>query len=316
MRLLTRLSGLMVHVAIRLLGGVVLLATITFFFVQALPGDPVARILGGNAAPEDAALLRETLGLDQPLHLRYFEYLQSVLLFDFGNSFTGASVWSVLGSRVGHTSMLAVSTIVVVALGAVVLGLIFGALGRDGRRPVASAGFTGATGFVAAIPPYVLAMALVAAFAVSLRWFPVAGASGPASYVLPVIALSLPAIAVLSRIVRVETLGALASDHVRTARSKGVSTLRLYLRHVLPSTLTGALTIGGVVFGYLLGGVAVIENVFQWPGLGTAIVNAVTSRDYPVLQAAVILIGVGVLLVNALVDILIAVIDPRGLEQR
>ncbi len=196
-----------------------------------------------------------------------------------------------------------------------VLSLAIGlgvAAATQGERhaPVAHA-FTSITGLLAAVPAYVLAMGLVAVFAVTFTIFPVAGSEGLSSLVLPVLALALPATAVLARVVRVETLGVLESDFVRTARSKQIPAFRIYMRHILPNVITGALTIGGVMFGYLLGGSVIVENVFQWPGLGTEMVNSINTRDYPVLQAAIIFIGIGVLLVNSLVDLALFVLDPR-----
>jgi peptide/nickel transport system permease protein len=140
----------------------------------------------------------------------------------------------------------------------------------------------------------------------------VAGSDERAAIVLPAVAISLRPIAVLARIVRVETLNVLAQDYIRTARSKRLPDRLLYLRHALPNVLTAALTIGGLLFTGLLGGAVIVENVFAWPGLGTAVVDAVLSRDYPVIQGVILMLGAAVVFVNTLVDVLLGLVDPRS----
>lgn len=303
--------GLAGRLLARLVGGIFLLATAAFILVQAMPGDPVKRLLGADATETDIVRARTALGLDEPWGERYLTYLANTFTFDFGSAFSGEPVTSVLGERAWSTAELAGASIVVTAILSVVLGLVVAAFTQNEQRSTLSGSFTATTGFLAAIPPYVLAMGLVAVFAVTFTLLPVAGSDGLESLVLPVTALALPAAAVLARVVRVETLGALRSDYARTVRSKHLPSRTLYVRHVLPNVLNGALTIGGVMFGYLLGGSVIVENVFQWPGLGTAMVNAIETRDYPVLQTAIVFIGIGVLLVNSLIDIALYTLDPR-----
>jgi peptide/nickel transport system permease protein len=141
---------------------------------------------------------------------------------------------------------------------------------------------------------------------------PVAGKTGPSSFVLPAAALAIAPTALLARIVRIETVKVLGSDYMRTARSKHLPRRIFYLRHVLPNTLTGAITIGGLVFGSLIGGSVVIENVFGWPGIGTTLVKAILARDYPIVQGTLLIFGMLVLLVNTLVDVVLALINPRS----
>jgi len=291
--------------------GLFVLSTAAFILIQFMPGDPAVRVLGGIATPEDIERTRQALGLNDPILLRYLTFLKSVFTLDLGTSFTGESILSVLGARAVHSAALAFASIALTAVLSVGLGLAMAGLTQNEGRPKTAFTFTAGGGLVAAIPGYVLAMGLVAVFAVNLRWFPVAGAQGTSSYVLPVISLAVPASAILSRVVRVEALNALESDYARTARSKRISTWRLYIHHVLPNVLNGALTIGGVMFGYLLGGSVIVENVFQWPGLGTALVEAVDARDYPVLQFSIVFIGAGVLIINALIDVALFTLDPR-----
>lgn len=308
---LRRPIGLAGKLLARLIGGLFLLTSAAFVLVQAMPGDPVRRVLGPDATASDIARARTDLGLDLPWHERYLDHLVNTFTLDFGTSFNGDTVMSVLGERALATGELAGASIVVTAILSVLIGLVVAALTQGEQRSTVSGAFTAVTGLLAAIPPYVLAMGLVALFAVTFTLLPVAGDDGAGSLVLPVVALALPATAVLSRVVRVEALGVLRSDYARTVRSKQLPPRYLYLRHVLPNVITGALTMGGVMFGYLLGGSVIVENVFQWPGLGTAIVSAVETRDYPVLQAAIVFIGIGVLLVNSFIDIALFTLDPR-----
>src|SRR5439155_14249898 len=148
-------------------------------------------------------------------------------------------------------------------------------------------------------------------FAVWLRVLPVAGTTGPQALVLPALAVSIRSTAILTRIVRVETLNTLASDFIRTARGKRIPDRIIYSRHTLPNVVTAALTVGGLLFAGIIGGAVVVENVFARPGLGTSLVQAVLVRDYPVVQGVVLVLGVIVVVVNATVDLLLAAIDPR-----
>lgn len=296
---------------LRIVVGLWVLATAAFLLVQLAPGDPVERLLGGSATEADIERVREALGLNLPVLERYVGFLTDMATLDFGTSFDGQSVGLLLASRIPGTLALAAASLVVALVLSVAAGIGMAALTENERRGGLATTFTFVSGFISAVPSYVLAVCLVAAFGVALPLFPVAGSDGLAALVLPALAIGLPVAAVLSRIIRAEALNVLQSDFVRLARSKRLPAARIYLRHVLPSVVTGALTIGGVMFGYLLGGSVIVENVFARPGLGTLLVEAVNNRNYPVLQAAIIMLGVGVLLVNALVDLLIGVIDPR-----
>jgi peptide/nickel transport system permease protein len=191
--------------------------------------------------------------------------------------------------------------------------MLAGALTRDGRHRRAEVLLTAATSVIGALPEYLMGTFLAFIFAVWLRWLPVAGAEGLQSLLLPALAMSLRPIAVLIRVVRVETLNVLAQDYIRTARSKRLPERLIYFRHALPNVVTAALTISGILFAGLIGGAVVVENVFARSGLGTGLVTAVVNHDYPVIQGVVLVLGVTVVTVNAIVDILLGVIDPRSL---
>jgi peptide/nickel transport system permease protein len=162
------------------------------------------------------------------------------------------------------------------------------------------------------MPEFLLGVGLVYVFAVRLKWLPVAGQSGAASYVLPVSALCLGSIAALARIVRVEMLKVLGEDYMRTARSKRLPARIEYLRHCLPNMLTATLTIGGLLLGGLIGGTVLVENVFAWPGLGTIVAQSVVQQDYSLAQAIILLLGAAVLIVNFVVDLILGTLDRRS----
>ncbi|RSM81093.1 ABC transporter permease [Amycolatopsis sp. WAC 01375] len=289
------------------------LITTAFLMIQLIPGDPVRAALGLTAPVELVNARRAALGLDDPLWLQYVHYLGGVVTGDFGTSMTsGQPVSEVIGDRLPATLQLALPAFAVVIAVAIPLGLLFAVLTRGGRRRGSELAFTSTTVLLAAIPEFLLAVALVAFFAVRLGWFPVAGSDGAGSLVLPVIALALGPASVLSRIVRVETLSVLGHDFIRTARAKRLPARLVYLRHALPNALTATLTMGGLMLTGMVAGTVLVENVFAWPGLGSTIAQSILQKDYPLVQGIVLVYGIGVLLVNLTVDVLLAVLDPRS----
>jgi peptide/nickel transport system permease protein len=291
----------------------VLLLTATFFMIHLVPGDPVRASLGPTAPPSLVAERKTALGLDKPLGEQYVDYVRNVLHGDFGTSLTsGESVTEVIRQRGPATLKLGGIAFLIAVLIAVPLGLLMAALTRDSRRRGVELGFTATTGVVAAIPSFLIAVALVYLLAVKFQVFPVAGRSGFSSWVLPVAALVLAPIASLSRIVRVEGLRVLDQDYIRTARGKRLPARIVYVRHALPNTLTPTLTLAGLLLGGLIAGTVLVENIFAWPGLGTTLVQAVAEKDYPTVQAVAVVFGGVVLLANFAVDIALGVIDPRS----
>ncbi|MBB2501571.1 ABC transporter permease [Amycolatopsis echigonensis] len=289
------------------------LVTMAFLMIQLIPGDPVRAALGLTAPIELVNARRAALGLDHPLWQQYLDYFGGLFRGDFGTSMlSGQPVSDVISDRLPATLQLALPAFVVVIGLAIPLGLTFAVLTRGGRRRGAELGFTSTTVLLAAIPEFLVAVALVAFFAVQLGWFPVAGHDGAGSLVLPVIALALGPTSTLSRIVRVETLSVLGNDFVRTARAKRLPARLVYLRHALPNALTATLTLGGLMLTSLVAGTVLVENVFSWPGLGSTISQSILQKDYPLVQGIVLVYGIGVLLVNLIVDLLLAVLDPRS----
>jgi peptide/nickel transport system permease protein len=297
----------------RLLVSVWVLVTASFLMIHLIPGDPVRAALGPTAPLSVVEARRQLLGLNDPVWLQYLHYLRDLLAGRLGESMTtGLPVSKVIGDRLPATLQLAVLAFGVAVVVSVPLGLLMAVLTRGGRRRPVELGFTSTSVVLGAIPEFLVAVGLVYLFSVRLGWLPVAGRAGPGSFLLPVLALSIGPAAVLARIVRVETLTVLQADYIRTARAKRLSRARIYLRHALPNALTATITIGGLLLGALVAGTVLVENVFAWPGLGSSIVSSILSKDYPLVQGTVLVYGLGVLLVNLVVDVALAALDPRS----
>lgn len=291
---------------------VIVLVTAAFLMIQLIPGDPAQISAGANAPAEIVAQRREQLGLNQPLWLQYLQLWSRFFTGSMGESTTlRVPVADVMAARLPATlELAALAVAIVIALG-IPLGLAAGALTRGGRRRGLEAGYTSFATVLTVVPEFVMGVALVYLFSVSMQILPVAGRGGPATYILPVAALSIGGIAAISRIVRAETLVVLEQEYIRTARAKRMRATRLYVRHVLPNILTATLTISGLLLGGMIAGTVLVENIFAWPGLGTTIVQSIQNKDYPLVQAIVIFYGTVILAINLVVDLALIVIDPR-----
>jgi peptide/nickel transport system permease protein len=290
-----------------------ILISAAWAIVHAIPGDPVRAALGLTAPQSLVNQERRALGLDQPLLTQYGHFLRGVLTGNLGTSLTyRLPVSQVISSRLPATAEIAGLAFVAVVIIAIPLGMIAGVLTRDNRHPRGELAFSGISGILASIPQFVLAVGLVAAFAVGLHLLPVAGQSGPSSYVLPVVSLAAGPAMLLARVIRVETMRVLHEDYMRTARAKRLPARLVYVRHALPNLLTSTLTVGGIVLSGLVAGTVLVESVFAWPGMGTALVQSIITKDYPLVQGFALVYGAAVLLINLIVDVLIAVVDPRS----
>lgn len=297
----------------------VVLITATFVTVRLVPGDPAQKAIGmrtDRSPNEQAETLRRAkhdLHLDRSLPVQYLETLGAAATFDFGRSFqTSQQVRSIISDRFGSTLRLAAGGTLVMLIVGVPLG-VFIAAWTNGRRRFVEVLFSGFSGFVGSIPPYVLAVIGVFFFAYTWSIFPRIPEGSLLDDVLPSLALGLGPAFLLARVVRIETLDVLQQDYVRTARSKWVPWRHLYFHDVIPNVLTPALTIGGVLFASLLGGAVVVEGIFGRNGLGTTLINAVQLGDYPVVLAISLLFGFMVVAANTIVDVLLALVDPRTL---
>ena len=286
--------------------GLIFITTLVFFLVR-LTGDP-SRILMSDFAPiELQEELRRRLGLDQPLYVQYASYMSGVLTLDFGSSFNGEPVIDILLERLPATASLALGALLV----AVLLGLPLGILSAVYRGSAVDVFSRTVALFGQSVPAFWFAIMLVLIFAVILGIFPVAYSDGIESYVLPSIAVGWAAVAGIARLVRSSMLDVLDSDYVRMARAKGLPPHVVVVKHAFRSAIIPVLTFSGLVLGSFLNGSVVVETVFAWPGLGKMTMDAVTSRDFPVVQGAVIMIAIFFITINLVVDVLYAFLDPR-----
>jgi peptide/nickel transport system permease protein len=300
--------------AARMAGVLAALLVVTFAMVRLVPGDPGERILGLRASPRAVAQLDAELGLNGSLPAQFGRYAGHVVRGDLGASLqTREPVTQVIGERLGSTLQLIVLAMAIVLLVGIPLGMAAG-VGIHAHGGWRETSWSAATGVLGVVPSYVLATFLAFVFAVTLRWLPVAGTGPWQAAVLPAIAIAVAPMVHVARLVRVETAGALEQEYVMAARAKRLPSRRLYAMHVLPNVLTSALTLSGVILASLVSGAVVVEQVFARPGLGTALVSALLAQDYPVVEGVTLLIGAIVVVVNAVVDLLLGLADPRVLE--
>ncbi|MBS9720794.1 ABC transporter permease [Tianweitania sp. BSSL-BM11] len=294
-----------------------LLASIVVFGVmEVLPGDPAQIMLGMSGSPEALASLRTQMGLDEPLLWRYLHWAGGLLMGDFGRSYTYSSpVADLIRERLIVSLPLALMSLVLSTIIALPVGIF--AAARRGRLPDTLSMGTAQLGI--AIPNFWFALLLIYLFAVWLQWLPAGGFpgwsggiwNGIKSLILPAIALALPQAAILARVTRSALLDVLGEDYIRTARAKGLPRGRVLRRHALRNAMIPVLTILGLQFAFLLAGTIIIENVFYLPGLGRLIFQAITQRDLIVVEGVVMLLVASVIVVNILVDLAYAVVDPR-----
>ena len=293
------------------------LATLVVFVVlDVLPGDPALLMLGTEARPDTLAALRHQMGLDLPAWQRYAVWLGGMLTGDFGISFTyNRPVTALIAERLVITLPLAALALLLSTIIALPLGLFAAARhDRPGDWAVMAFGQIGI-----AVPNFWFAILLILGFSVQLGWFAAGGfpgweaGAGPAlkALVLPAVALALPEAAILARVTRSAVLDTMREDYVRTALAKGVSGWTIMIRHVLPNALIPISTVLGLQFAFLIAGAVVVENVFTLPGLGRLVYQAISQRDLIVVRSVVVLLAVFVVMVNFLVDVAYAVIDPR-----
>ncbi len=309
-----------VQFAVKRIGGLILTffvaIVVTFVAILLIPGDPALLAAGPDATLDQIQRVREAMGLERPVWERFVEYVGGVLVGNFGTSFSiSAPVIDIVLARLPFTLMLAGVAITVVLLVALPLGVTVGALTRNGRRPWLDSVFGFVTSLFIAIPPYVKATLLVVLFAIWLSVFPPAYSRNNvgASLVLPVLALALGPISSIARVARRETAVVLGQDYVRTARGWRLSQSKIYLKYVLRNSLTSALTLSGIILAGMIGGAVIVETIFNWPGMGLAVVNALINRDYPLIQGLILFLTMASAVLILLVDTILGIIDPRTL---
>ena len=295
----------------RLAGTIPVLLAVTIFvflFVHMLPGDPARLVAGPDATARDIAAVRADMGLDKPLVVQYLRYLGHTLELNLGRSIkTRQTVAELVGERFMPTMLLTIFAMLWSVIVGVAIGVLSGV--RRGR-------WQDQVSMVAAIsglsfPGFWLGLLLIDLFAVRLGWLPTGGYGDWRSFVLPSFTLGVAVAAVMARFTRSAFVEVTAEDYVRTARAKGVAERIVVWKHTLRNALIPVITLTGLQFGFLLGGAIVVETVFSWPGLGRLLVDSVSYRDYPVIQAEILLFSFEFVLINLIVDLLYGLVNPE-----
>lgn len=293
-----------------------MVAVIVFAILRLTPGDPATILAGDSATPEQLEQIRRVMGLDQPIHKQFFMWVNQLLHGDTGVSLlSGTPVSDMIMQRIGPSVALSLSTIIVSVLLAIPLGVL--AAWRQGKLLDRAVMAGSVMGF--SVPVFVTGYVLILVFSIKLGWFPVQGYQplaaglGPflSSLVLPTVALSTVYIALIARITRTSIIEVMGEDFIRTARAKGLRERSVLLGHALRNAAVPIVTIIGVGIALLISGVVVTESVFNLPGLGRLVVEAVLARDYPVIQALILLFAFIYVFINLIVDVLYTVFDPR-----
>lgn len=296
---------------------VMFVVTVTIFMLLRLtPGDPASVIAGDNATAEQLARIRAQLGLDLPLQQQFFDWMWRLVHGDFGTSIiSGTPVIALIADRIEPTISLALATITLSVVIAVPLGAL--AAARHGTWVDRAVIALSVLGF--SIPVFVIGYGLIQIFAIDLRWLPVQGfrsiRDGLAEFgtrmIMPTLALTFLYVALIARITRTSLLEVLGEDYIRTARAKGISERTVFMRHALRNAAVPIITVIGIGFALLVSGVVVTESVFNLPGVGRLTIDAVLARDYPVVQAVILLSSLLYVLINLAIDVIYVLVDPR-----
>ncbi len=282
--------------------------TVVFVAVRLAPGDPAQMMLGTSATAQDVAALQVRLGLDQPMPVQYGRYLLRVARLDLGESLRlNEPAIVAIAERVPQTARLTVLAMVIAVLLSFPMGILAAAGGgKPIDRAISLISLLGQS-----VPSFWLGIMLILVFARELRLLPSGGADTWQHLVLPATTLALPLVGILTRLIRSGLLDVLREDYIRTARAKGLAARVVMRRHALMNMLIPVVTVMGLQLGQLLGGAIIVESVFAWPGVGRLLLEAISNRDYPLIQAAILVITGGFLLINLLVDLSYSYLDPR-----
>jgi peptide/nickel transport system permease protein len=306
--LLARLGGMAVVLS--------LVAVLVFILTRAAPGDPVAVLLGDQATADDIARVQKVYGLDRSLPEQFVLWLRELARGNLGDSiFLQRPVTQALWERAEPTTLLALLAVAIAAL----VGVPCGVVSAVFRGRLVDQVFTGFAMLGASVPSFWFGLVLMQIFAVSLGWFPVSGYGEPGAslaarlhcLVLPATVLGVLNSALILRFTRASMLDVLGEDYVRTARAKGLPETRVVLKHALRNALVPIVTVIGLTVALMIGGAVVTETVFGLPGVGNLVVSAVTRRDYPVIQGALLVVAAIYVVINVLIDLLYTVVDPR-----
>jgi len=292
-----------------------LVVSLVFLLIHLVPGDPILQMLGDSATPADITALRHQYGLDQPLVAQYLRYWGDVLHGNLGNSIRlHETVAHLIAARYPYTLALTLTSLTV----ALALALPAGIAAAVRRGQWIDQALSVVSLFGLSVPGLVLGPVLILVFSIFLGWLPVSGASSSGNrgiewqfLVLPSIAMGASLAAILTRMVRTAMLEELGQDYIRTARAKGLSEVAIVWRHAFPNALVPIITVVGLQFGALLAGAIVTETIFSWPGLGRLVVQAISNRDYALVQGCLLLIGLTYILVNLITDVVYRWVNPR-----
>ncbi|GAA0443497.1 MAG: ABC transporter permease subunit [Bacillota bacterium] len=287
---------------------VLVVSFVIFMFIHLIPGDPARLIAGKEATYEEVQQIRESLGLEKPLFVQYFDYLKSLLSGDLGYSIqSGAPVSELIGERIMPTLGLTFLSIGWALVVGILLGII-SAVFRN-KWPDYLGMLTAVSGI--SLPNFWVGLVLIQLFSVQLGLLPTGGADGWQSYLMPSFALGAGIMAMIARFTRSSLVNTLKQDYIRTGRAKGLGGNAIIFGHALKNSLIPVVTIAGLQFGFLLGGSVVVETVFSFPGLGRLLIDSIQIRDYPVVQAEILLFSLQFILVNLLVDIIYSFLNPK-----
>ena len=282
--------------------------TLVFFLIHLIPGDPVEVMLGETATATDKEELRRNLGLDRPLAAQYSTFLTGLMSGDLGRSLSEQTgVADLIRARIPATILLTLCAMAV----AVVLSFTLAILAAMHRGSWIDRGALFFSLLGLSMPNFWLGPLFMIVFSIQLGWLPVSGRGGVDHLILPSLTLGLAMAAILTRILRINLLRVAHEDYVRTARAKGLSESQVWFKHTLRNALLSVITILSLQFGSLLAGAIITETIFSWPGVGRLTVQAIQTRDYPLVQGCILVIAVSYLLVNFLTDIFYHLIDPR-----
>ena len=286
----------------------IIVVTFVFFFVRMIPGDPARLVAGPQATQEDVEVVREELGLNQPITTQYVKYVTGLLHGDLGDSLrTKRPVALEVSLRYMNTVKLTVFSLV----WSVIVGVLLGVW--SGRHRSKWQDYTGMTIAISGIsmPSFWIGFLLIMLFAVKLNWFPTTGADSWKSFILPGIALGTSIAAIIARFTRSSIIEVMKEDYIRTARAKGLREKTVIWKHAFRNAMISVVTVVGLQFGFLLGGSVVTETVFAFPGLGSLLVESVNYRDYNAIQSLILIFSLHFIVINLVVDILYALLNPE-----
>ena len=283
-------------------------STLVFLLIHIVPGDPVEVMLGESSQPADREALRHAMHLDEPVTVQLLQYYDNLLHLDLGTSLhSKRPITELLRERLPATMELAVAGIII----AVLISFPLGMLAAVRKNTAWDSGAMAFSLLGISIPNFWMGPILILVFSLWLGWLPVSGRESFASLVLPALTLGTAMAAILSRMIRATLLEVFSEDYIRTARAKGLGEYTVLVHHGLRNAMLPVMTLLGLQLGTLLGGAVITEIVFSWPGIGQLTIDAINKRDYPVVQACVLVISLAYVVVNTLTDIAYGVLDPR-----